>query len=224
MSRFPLRCWLDEDEAVWHAWRKKVVTGTGVSALMGMNPYKTEGQLLDEYVMGAEYRPSRATNWGHLMEVPILGILAKVVAGVSAVPYPEFRSDEVLGASFDGRMWTSGEVALRQPAELLTSSPKAMEKAIEDIRGWDPGVFYPVDIKNSDRKKSDWAKLPEYYWAQMQVQMEALGVDRSLLVAKVGAADLRLFPVKKDEVFITEARAKAEVFLEKVRHYGNKEG
>lgn len=71
-----------------------------------------------------------------------------------------------------------------------------------------------IEMKQTSRV-GEWTKrVPEYYWAQVQMQLYVTGLRWAIICAKIGAADMRFHVVVPDEFFIEAMVDEAHKFAE----------
>lgn len=212
----------------WHKERSRVVTGSGLAVIMGMNKYKSPELLKKEYTLPrstTNLQWSRPAWWGREMELPNLAALNKMLAPTAHVrPTHAFHARGPIGATLDG-VGSPYEACVAEDC-LAYKRPNTFSSAGSRLKGetahlqmlLEGGVdCFVVELKNSDLKKSEWPRSPpEHYWCQVQAQLWATDLQVGLLAAKVGAADMRLYVIERDDTFLAEANYKASEFLEEV--------
>lgn len=148
---------LTQGSAEWLSHRAKFFNASDAPAMLGISPYKTRDQLLQEKATGItpEISPQqqRVFNRGHELE-----ILARPIAEeiVGEELFPVVGSSGELAASFDG-LTMLGDVAFEH---------KTLNQSLR--YDWDPG--------------NGW-HLPEHYQAQMEQQLMVSGAERVLFMA-----------------------------------------
>lgn len=207
----------------WHEARFRHVTGTALAALAGLHEYQNKDSLAATWHLRREdtNKQSRAMWWGDICEDPNRRALSRILSPAYAVhKRSAFFAKWPIGASLDGYgVRTSLELPWAEDnASLVTSAPKRMlnELAHLEMSVLEGGSFL-VEMKQSDLPRKKWGPTaPPHYWAQCQAQMYVTGIDVCLLVAKLGAAEMRLYTIESDADFMAEAVAKAKAFLEEM--------
>ncbi len=197
----------DTSSPEWLEERRKLVTGSALSVIMGMSPYQSRESLMKFRVRGGVLPDNRKMWWGRHMEEPVGFSFCRAV-GFDAVHTPVLFSHGSLGASLDFIVNVKEDKTV--PLSLLTSAPTFLRKELNRLK---KGDILPMDVKVSGQPVGKWRKLPEHYWCQVQAQMLVCGVDKGSLVAKLGAHDVRFFVVERDDMFLDEAEQKAQEFL-----------
>ncbi len=228
----------DKDREEWLEARRHVVTGSGVATLMGMNPFKAPDQLLEDYLgTGKPFFPNRKMLWGSFAETWVGKSLASCIGeGKNRYMYLEenlfrvpYRSP--LGATTDGYIRKGQDPLLSHMGLhkfVWETSPSGHKANWERFRGAcgemlaQKGSKLYVEIKCvGESQLKYWNSVkdgpPRYYWAQCQVQLHVLDIDKMVIVAKVGGNDIRGHVVERDEAFLEEAVSCATEFMDKVR-------
>lgn len=143
----------------WHAHRATHLNASDVPAMLGISPYKTRSQLLDEMATGISQEFDEATQRrfadGHRFEA-LARPLAEHIIGKTL--YPVVGSEGKLSASFDGL--TMDETICFEHKSLNNELKNIMRTAV--IEG---------------------ADLPELYRAQMEQQLMISGARQCLFMA-----------------------------------------
>ena len=138
----------------WHAFRAAHFPASEAPAMLGVSPYKTRNQLLQEKATGITAEVDAATQRrfddGHRFEA-LARPLAEEIIGAEL--YPVVGSSGHLAASFDG----------------LTM--------LEDV------VFEHKTLNATLRECHTAADLPKHYRVQMQQQLMVSGAERCLFMA-----------------------------------------
>jgi hypothetical protein len=134
-----------------------------------------------------------------------------------------FFRDGPVGATIDGvadepretKMATEGHIGTGAPT-YWTSEMMRLERHV----GPEAKPIL-VEAKNTgERNAKLWARTaPQHYIVQAQAQLYATGLDCCVLVAKLGASDIRMHVVERDDDFIAEMVAEAEKFLKEVEQW-----
>lgn len=209
-----------DDESRWHEERRKCVTGSVISALLGANPYMTREQALEEARLPRVWTDKRSMWWGREMEVPNLLSFGKLTGlGVRATNL--FFRDGVIGATIDAVV-DDPAVDLDVDRGLIgTSAPSYWRNEARTLMYHvNPMADKPIllEAKNTgERNVKAWAcQAPENYCLQAQAQMLVTGLDCCVLVAKIGAADIRMHVVERDDGLMSRMVDAAEEFMKEV--------
>lgn len=203
----------------WKAERRKVVTGTGLGVLLGLNPHESPEALPARYLRPAPIGVSRYLWWGTQMEEANLGAYS-TITGDRCEPYHGFHVRGPLGSTLDAVTYI-GEDSDQLDPKHFSSAPTYLDKfyaalfGLYEMYGEGP---YPVELKNTgEHNRKHWGKkVPPHYEAQVQCQLYVTGAPAGIIVAKIGHADLRAHVVHRDDLFLEHAVEKAAEFLEKL--------
>ncbi|ADE12177.1 lambda-exonuclease family protein [Sideroxydans lithotrophicus] len=144
----------------WHAHRATHFNASDAPAMLGISPYKTRSQLLDELATGITPEVDEATQRrfddGHRFEALARPVAEKIIGRKL---YPIVGTEGKLSASFDG----------------LT-----MDEAI---------CFEHKSLNGAIRAVETAADIPEYIRAQMEQQLMVSGAKTCLFLASNWNAD-----------------------------------
>ena len=204
-----------EDEKGWLKERTRVVTGSWIAALMGMNPWKSRQDAIDHIRgNGKPFVPSRHSWWGSQMEVANMRCWS-LMTGLEASPVNAFFAAGPVGSTIDGVILEPHSGLEGVP--LGTSAKTYWTKTMEALREACEGNEEPflIEMKQTSEKYlKDWGKQPpDSYWAQLQLQLHLTGLRYGFLVARVGASDMRHHLVKRDDLWVEEAVEAAQEIL-----------
>ncbi len=208
------------DDPAWQEKRTEVVTGTGVAGLMGLNPWRGREALLDSYLRSFPWSDNHKTFWGRELEPSVLSGYAKLT-GLSIIQANAFFSKGPIGSTIDGLIDPESLAGLLPASEgyVGTTAPTYWRKTIDELAyliGREEPVICECKV-TSERNKADWGKeFPKYYWAQLQSQMFVTGLDYAVIVAKIGAYDIRHHLVPADTEFQQRMVQEAERFMKEV--------
>lgn len=185
------------DDPNWLNLRKGLVTGSDVAAMLGESKYKSRNRLLQEKagLKDDTIRENKYMWFGRKMERANMLAFSEL-SGIRVRPVNVLlgsKSNSRLGATLDG----------------LALFP---ERGIK-VPYWNRGMYsghFPlkaqglglIEMKNIGEKNlEDWSSKepPKHYWWQVQAQLAVSGLPWSLLVAKIGAADMRAYFIPKDD-------------------------
>lgn len=205
------------DTPEWHAARNRVVTGTWVAALFGEHPWKSREDLRNRLEFGSTTKPSRYMWWGRNDEKHIIHSYGQLMA-LNVVPSNVFAERGSLGATIDGHIvgFECGQEPVE--AEEVTSAPAYWTRTAKSIRealeaSKDPLI---LEIKTtSEKNRSLWGRdIPRAYWWQVQSQMWCHHLTRTVVVAKLGAHDIRHHLVEYEQGLGETMEAAAAEMLE----------
>lgn len=209
----------DSTDKQWKTERRKVVTGTGLGVLLGLNPHEPPEALPARYLNPTPIGVSRYLWWGLQMEEANLGAYS-TITGDRCEPYHGFHVRGPLGSTLDAVTYLSEDSEQLDPKHF-SSAQTYLDRfymqlfELQQTHGEGP---YPVELKNTgEHNRKHWGKrVPQHYEAQCQAQMYVTDTPACIIVAKIGHADLRAHVVLRDDLFLENAVEKAAQFLEKL--------
>ena len=155
----------------WHAARRAGVTSTDIAAILGISPYKSEGDVAREKLTGEEQEPDAATarRWR-------------------------------LGLAFEDAVRIEEEtehgIPLRRVRRLIAS--RAWPWALTSLDFERVGERCIVEIKTSTSRR--WRDgLPQHIEAQVRWQMGVAGYPRAHVAALRFGSQLECFDLEHDE-------------------------
>lgn len=210
------------NEEAWLAQRWELVTGSAAAALTGLSPFKTQEELLGEYVKKeTSFKPNRKAWFGQQLEVAI-GRTIGAALNCSFSPMNELRweTGTDIGATTDGYLTAEwGGLPDIVPSGHKKNWTAFMEEATSIALNrnlW-------VEIKNVGHYQlKRWNQPdnpPPYYWAQCQTQLLVTGEEKMALVAMVGGQDLRGHIIKRDDSYLDKLKVEAKKFMGEVREW-----
>lgn len=210
------------NDPAWQGRRSKVVTGTGVASLMGLNPWRGREALLDSYLRSVPFSDNHKTFWGRQLEGAVLQGYA-TLTGLRIVNANAYFERDVIGSTIDGLVDPGSLEDLLPASEgyVGTTAPTYWRTGVNELQyllGREDPLICEIKV-TSERSKSDWGKeFPKHYWAQLQAQMYVTELDRAIIVAKVGAYDIRHHVVEADANFQSRMLEEATKFLTEVEN------
>lgn len=207
---------------LWAERRTKVVTGTGVASLLGLNPWRGREALLSSYLSPSMFHGNHRTFWGSELEPSVLSGYAKLT-GLTITNANAYFERDLVGSTIDGLIDPDSLHNLLAASEgyVGTTAPtywRAGIQALQYLHGRGEPVICECKV-TSDRNKADWGKeVPKHYWAQLQAQMYVTGLDVSVIVANIGGQDIRHHVVERDEAFQQRMVEEAEKFMKEVEY------
>jgi putative phage-type endonuclease len=153
----------------------KLVGGSDVSALVGLNPYKTAHDVFARIVLGREDPETKAMRRGTLME-PVIRELAREEFGLKFAGPRKYRHAPFLRASLDDVLLVDGE---EQVAEFKSVGPFAAGEYGE--QGTD--------------------EVPTHHLCQVQTYLWVSKMPQAHLFALVGVDDMRRYIIHPDSEF-----------------------
>ena len=166
----------EAEKAAWLEKRKHYVTGTDAGKLIGVSPYGGKFAVwLEKTGKGQEIAQTGAMRAGLAFEADILKMYAED---------------------------TDAKVEHMDGYDLLTSCKYPRLGCSLD--GWNHTLGIPVDAKNIRFKDHRWGEawtdqFPEYYKAQLQVQMMVTGATFAHLAVMFSGQDFFIYSMEYDE-------------------------
>ena len=166
----------EADKAAWLEKRKHYITGTDAGKLIGVSPYGGKFAVwLDKTGRAAPVVETPAMKAGKKFESAILQMYAEEM---------NCKLEHVDGYN------------------LITCDKYPRLGASLD--GWNHDLQIPVDAKNIKWKNEKWGEawtdeFPEYYKAQLQVQMMVTGASFAHLAVMFSGQDFYIYSMEYDE-------------------------
>lgn len=187
----------------WHRERASRLTATGVSTMLGTNPWMTREQYLTEKVSGeSSFRPNKYTESGQFFEVPNMRYFS-AVTGMRTWPTNvmlEWRVDPTLSCTLDGFV-----AAPRGPLPDKVLCKESWVWRVRELAKEHRGVgvieMKQINIFSGRRSYLKSSVPPEHYLQQLQTQLVVTGLDWGVLCARIGVADMRAYFVPRDDTF-----------------------
>jgi putative phage-type endonuclease len=173
--------------------RTTFVGGSDVAAIIGVSPWKDQHTLYLEKIgeMPLDPDESKVQRRGQILERPIAQLYAEDSGNLVELPDPAkpiIVQDGYRRAQVDA--WEQFDDTIRIPLEIKSAS--------EFTRGkWGP---------------SGTDDAPTYYCTQVHWQIALTGAPFGRLVALLGADDLRVYTINRDEQVIAFLRKAADEF------------
>lgn len=228
----PYRVVCKAGSEAWLDARHDLLTATDLSAMLGLNPYKTDAQVLREKAVPRdqlpEFRETRYISHGRYDEEHNMGKFSHIT-GIRTRHTPFLLASTLypgLACSLDGVAKLPSEtVDLRGKLRGWTS--RDWSGPVERLINANPGAFVIAEMKQVDGMKSrpQWQKNlspPRHYWAQVQCQLHVTGYDYGFLIGQVGAADMLCYVIEKEtsDEFVGEIKRAVERVAETVASRG----
>ena len=205
----------DED---WLSHRTKVVTGSEIATILGLSPWRTVEQLKASWGQEEKLKDTANMWWGREMEEPNQQAYSKLL-GLPVVSHNGFYVNGPLGATTDAFIPAGSLLESLEASKgyIGTSAATYWRRHVDILSSQDNSKPILVEMKNvNDRYRKEWANAPAYYEAQVQAQLHATALDVGVIVAKLGAADIRAHVILRDDFMIEEMVNKAGEFLEEM--------
>lgn len=184
-------------EADWLDARKTGIGASEMSAVLGLNPWKSALELYAEKTGAIE--PEDLSN----VEAVEMGLLLEPVI------IARYRSKSGRWADRDGHLLRSRE----HPWATCTLDGRTAETemALEDAR--------PLEVKTTSAFRSeDWLDgPPEPYRVQVQHQLLVTGADVATIACLIGGQKLAWCDVPRDETLIRKIIFHGQMFWERVQ-------
>ena len=163
---------MQQDE--WLAQRRTCITGTDISAIVGLNPYATAMSVyMDKLGLSEPIKDNEPMRWGRLLE-PVI-----------AQRYSEDNGVEIRQGEFIKKEGIFGGTP-----DYLTDQKLIEIKTV--------GIY---GAKNFGESGSDI--VPDHYLCQVQWYLNLVGMERADLVALIAGQDYRVFHIERNEKLIT---------------------
>jgi putative phage-type endonuclease len=176
----------------WLAERRKRLGATDVSAIIGINPYRTAYEVwLDKLDMLEPWSGNDATDLGNILEPAILDEAERRWGPIERQMVVHDNNSPI-AATLDG--WL---VEREQVVEVKTAG---LTNAFAELRYW--GEEYSDDI-------------PQWYLIQMQVQLLCTESEVGRMLALISGRGLVTYEVSRDDEVATVIRQKCTDWWEK---------
>lgn len=184
-------------QADWTEARKTGIGASEMSAVLGLNPWKSALELYAEKTGAIE--PEDLSN----VEAVEMGLLLEPVV------IARYRSKSGRWADRDGHLLRSREHPWA--TATLDGRTAETEMALEDAR--------PLEVKTTSAFRSeDWLDgPPEPYRVQVMHQMLVTGADVATIACLIGGQKLAWADVPRDEQLIRKIIFHGQVFWERVQ-------
>lgn len=196
----------------WLEGRKAGIGGTDISAVLGLNPWKTP---LDVFLGKTnagdhnERRPSEAMFWGNALE-PIIRQRYAEIAHASVCP-PEFIN-ELFPRSI---AWDGQTLIEHERLPFVLGTPDGIV--------YEPGTSLAtrgLEIKTAGFKGAEWGKegtdeVPDHYRLQVAWYMAITGLEQWDIAALFSGNRLEIFRVQRDQELESMLLNSAVEFWEK---------
>lgn len=171
------------DKLEWHRLRRSCITGTDISAIVGLNPYRSALDVYcDKLGLTEEFKGNERTKWGQILEPVVARHFAEVYD--CELRPGEFIQKDVVGGTPDFYAYfRSGQRLL----EIKTA-----------------------DIRSSHRWTDD--EFPDEYMCQVQWYLGLTGIDKAHIAALIGGNDFRDYEVDFAPAFFEKLKARAHKF------------
>ena len=185
----------EADKAAWLEKRKHYITGTDAGTLIGVSPWGGKFAVwCDKTGRSEPIAETPAMKAGKAMEATILKIYAEET---------DCRLEHMDGY------------------HLVTSDN--FPRLGASLDGWNHTLGCPVDAKNIRWKDEKWGdaytdQFPEYYKAQLQVQMMVTGANHAHLAVMFSGQDFFVYNMDYDDEMAERILAESEDFWPYVEH------
>lgn len=169
----------------WHRLRRECVTGTDISAIVGLNPYRSALDVYcDKLGLTPAFEGNRSTRWGQILE-PVVARHFAEAHGVD-IKVGEFIRKGIAGGTPDYYAYFPSGIRL---IEIKTA-----------------------DIRSAHRWTDD--EFPDEYMCQVQWYLGITGINKAHLAVLIGASDYREYDVDFAPAFFEKLKVRAEKFWE----------
>jgi putative phage-type endonuclease len=183
--------------------RQGFIGGSDIAAILGVSPWKTAYELWEEKTSGWQQASSEARdkvlNRGKKLE-PIVIEMLQEEKDVWVLERNQIHIDPehpFLRAEIDFEYVIDGSLG-------------AMVSAPENIGNGDVKTVHPFAAKDWGEEGTD--EFPVYYAAQFQFGLMVTGRQTCMVAALIGADDLRVYDIQRDEEIISHIRKVAVDF------------
>ena len=179
----------EADKAAWLEKRKHYITGTDAGKLLGVSPYGGKFSVwCDKTGRTEPLAETPAMRAGKAFEASILKMYAEE---------------------------TDCKLEHMDGYNLVTSD--SFPRLGASLDGWNHDLGIPVDAKNIRWKTDEWGdaytdQFPEYYKAQLQVQMMVTGATSAHLAVMFSGQDLFVYVMEYDDEMAERILAESEAF------------
>lgn len=178
------------DRQAWLAARRKGVGASEAGAIFGISPWATPLQLyMDKLGMLEDSKPKKWMKWGLRIESVVAEVYAEETGREISVPHKLMQHAE-------------------HPFMLASLDRTAGDRVLEikrvyqhDTQAWGP---------------AGTEEVPEYYYLQVQQQMAVAGYELADLAAFFGDAELRIYPIRRNESVIEKLVEAERDFMRRV--------
>lgn len=164
---------MQTEREIWLEKRRKCITGTDISAIVGLNKYSSRMSVfLDKIGLGVQVKENEPMRWGKLLEPVIAARYAEETG--QAIRQGEFLvKDGILGGTPD--YLTDTKLIEIKTAGLYAG------------RNWgEPGTD----------------EIPESYLCQVQWYLNLVGLEKADIAVLIGGQDYRVYHAYRNENLI----------------------
>mgnify|MGYP003335889470 FL=1 len=186
----------DSQRIEWLKKRKLGIGGSDISAVAGVNPWKTAWDVyMDKTDPEVREFSNRSTHWGHILEPIVADEFGRVTNSKVRKPELEIMS--------------------------LSDRPHIMA-SLDRIATMPDGEEVVVEIKTSSgRSSGKWGEpmtdqIPVYYLTQVHYQMGISGYKTAYVPVLIDTSDFRIYKVDYDESIVESLFKIADDFWKRV--------
>lgn len=180
--------------------RKFTIGSSDVPAILGLSPFKGKAEILADKLLERKILKQIWIVLGHKLERPIAEV---------AVETKKLTGATLLQGWTVTKDWKSCT-----PDFYLTKFNLPYDKS--RILRQDEASL--LEVKNVGmHKMRDWAwgkEVPRYVQAQAQWQMSLLGYNLMYIVALMGGNDVKVFPIKREDVWLVDIEKQCRTFYD----------
>jgi len=184
------------DRTEWLKKRKLGIGGSDISAVSGVNPWKTAWDVyMDKTDPNIHEFSNSSTHWGHILEPIVADEFARVMNAKVRKPELEIMS--------------------------LPDKPHIMA-SLDRLAVMPDGEEVVVEIKtSSSRSSSKWGEqmtdqIPVYYLTQVHYQMGISGHKTAYVPVLIDTSDFRIYKVDRDDDIVASLHQIADEFWQRV--------
>lgn len=201
---------------IWLLKRKKGISATDLSVIMGFNRWRTAYELWENKtnLNQIDSITSPAAEWGHRLEDVIAQKYSEVThSTVGALGTIQDRNYPFLLGSLDRVVFDPKSGKALKVLEIKTTgrnySSGDTDVMGRPIQSWGPGNQYD---ENGNCIKAD-SQVPMEYDIQVQVYMMITGLKEADIAVLIGGQDFRVYTITADQELINTIIQEAERFF-----------
>jgi putative phage-type endonuclease len=202
-----------EDEEEWFDIRRRGITGTDISVIMGCNPYKTQAELLEEKLYGKRQEQTEPMFWGTVLE----DVVAKVYSERSGE-----RITDVKGTFSTIQLDALSALSRSSCVTISTKIPLLgnLDRIIVDADGKASAI---LEVKTGHAFSKGWGTydIPEHYRHQVNWYMGITKIYKAVFAVLLGGRDYRARVCYFDQELFDRQEAAAKEWYR--RHVINRE-
>lgn len=200
----------------WPQFRHELITASSVATLLGVSPWSTREQLLEEKMQEEprDWKDSRNMWHGRYDEHHNMRKFGDITGIRCRATHLFLRSTKLtkIGCTLDGLC-----IAPRTERELVSvATKKNLTTLVNYVSGL--GGTGLIEMKQTETwNGKNWkTAVPPYYRVQVQTQLFVTGYDWAIIACAIGAADMTAYVIEKDDFFEDELTAAVADFVKEL--------